>query len=384
MKKVLLLLCMLPFVGFAQQNFTLSGKLKPQSVPSKAFLYYTLNNKSMIDSVDIKNGGFTFKGSITEPVQAFIKLKKKITVPVKPGKRPETDLLSFMLEPGTLSIVSKTDSVKSAVVSGTEIADAMLKVYASRDLINARAKAFLVPFYAATDQQKKDQAFVEPFQKKMEEFKAEMDNIPPDFIRNNPDCYFSLILFKQYVFNAADPTGSEAVFAGLSPRLKASSLGQQFQQQITSWKVLGIGQQAHDFSQNDVDGKPVKLSDFKGKYVLLDFWASWCAPCRSENPWVKHMYERYKNKNFTVLGVSLDNPGQREAWLKAIKDDKLTWTNVSDLNGFNNEVAKMYFVQGIPTNFLIGPDGKILARNLRGSELTRKLVEVLGEITPGK
>ncbi|MDR6785384.1 peroxiredoxin [Pedobacter africanus] len=383
MKKVLLLLCMLPFAGFAQQNFTINGKIKPTAVPSKAVLYYTVNDKFITDSTEIKDGLFTFKGKIGEPVKGFIKLKKKLA-PAKPGRRTETDLLTFNVEPGNINIVSKSDSIKPAVVSGGEIADAMLKVYASRDAINAKVKEFLKPFYAAPIEQQKDQAFAEPFQKGMDEFKAEMDQVAPNFVRSNPDCFLSLMLFKEYMFKALDPASSDADFSRLSPRLRNSSIGQQLQKQILSGKTFAIGQPAPDFTQNDVNGKPVKLSDFRGKYVLVDFWASWCVPCRNDNPRLKHMYDRYKDKNFTVLGVSLDKPGQKEAWLKAIDEDRLTWTNVSDLKGGENEVAKMYLVQAIPTNFLIGPDGKILGRNLRGNELTKKLAELLGEIAPGK
>jgi thiol-disulfide isomerase/thioredoxin len=123
-----------------------------------------------------------------------------------------------------------------------------------------------------------------------------------------------------------------------------------------------IGTQAVEFTQNDTEGHPVSLSSFRGKYVLVDFWASWCAPCRRENPHVVEAYQQYKNKNFTILSVSLDR--QKENWLKAIKDDNLTWTHVSDLQYWDNAVARLYMIEQIPQNILIDPNGKIIARNL--------------------
>jgi peroxiredoxin len=164
--------------------------------------------------------------------------------------------------------------------------------------------------------------------------------------------------------------------------LKSGSLdnmyGAYLKENIAETKFTAIGSMAMDFTQPDTAGHPVSLSSFRGKYVLIDFWASWCGPCRQENPNVVANFRKFNEKNFTVLGVSLDRPGQKDRWLQAIYKDELTWTHVSDLQFWNNEVAKQYRVQGIPQNFLIGPDGKIVAKNLRGPALEQKLCEVLG------
>ena len=138
---------------------------------------------------------------------------------------------------------------------------------------------------------------------------------------------------------------------------------------------IAIGNQAPDFTMADTQGKQITLSSFKGKYILLDFWASWCGPCRGENPNVVANFNKYKNKNFTILGISLDE--DKLAWLAAIKKDNLTWTHVSDLKGWSNAAAKMYGVESIPFNALLDPTGKIIATDLRDGDLGKKLEEVL-------
>jgi peroxiredoxin len=143
---------------------------------------------------------------------------------------------------------------------------------------------------------------------------------------------------------------------------------------INDSKIGAVGSKAIDFTQKDVNGKPVSLSSFKGKYVLLDFWASWCGPCRQENPNLVRAYNRYKTKNFTVLGISLDQ--EKSRWLDAIKADGLAWTHLSDLKYWNNSVAQMYKIQTIPANILIDPTGRIVGKNLRGSELDEMLKSI--------
>jgi peroxiredoxin len=165
-------------------------------------------------------------------------------------------------------------------------------------------------------------------------------------------------------------------FNQLAPAVQQSMYGKYLQEQVDNARVGAVGAEAIDFTQNDTSGTPVSLSSFKGKYVLVDFWASWCRPCRMENPNVLAAYGKFRNKNFTILGVSLDR--ERSPWIKAIQDDKLSWSQVSDLKFWNNEVALKYRIQQIPQNLLIDPNGKIVGKNLRGPDLEAKLCQLLG------
>jgi peroxiredoxin len=163
--------------------------------------------------------------------------------------------------------------------------------------------------------------------------------------------------------------------------LSGAALESQFAKNVAAIiqedKVGAVGTQALDFTQTDTAGKNVSLSEFKGKYVLIDFWASWCRPCRMENPNVVAAFNKYKDKNFTVLGVSLD--ANKANWIQAIHSDNLTWTQVSDLQQFQNAVAEMYHIREIPQNILVDPSGKIIARNLRGEALPLRLEQILGK-----
>lgn len=198
-----------------------------------------------------------------------------------------------------------------------------------------------------------------------------------DFIAKKPASPVSAMAVLSTIGFTKDVALLEKRVHALAPAALSTAIGGQLKQAVVEAAFNSIGSTAMNFTQADTLGKNISLADFRGKYVLVDFWASWCGPCRRENPNVVATYNKYKDKNFTVLGVSLDE--ERDSWLRAIKKDSLSWTQVSDLKGWENAVAQQYHITAIPRNLLIGPDGKILAKDLRGEDLQMKLRELLGE-----
>jgi len=377
MKKLILSAAMiLPFAAMAQQGFTINGKIGALNAPAKAYLIYRTAGGQFADSTNIVNGAFTFKGQVEVPVSANIRIKHAQATPTKTA----IDVLGFYIENKAISITAK-DSVKNATITGSPVNDDNAKLTAMMKPAVAKMEALQAEYASKTDADRKNEAYMKTVYARSETIEKEMQNLSQGFISSNPNSYVALNAFRSVLGYDIDPTTAEPAFNKFSAELKSTPLGKSIQTSIDGAKKSQVGIMATDFTQNDPSGKPIKLSDFKGKYVLVDFWASWCGPCRRENPNVVKAYNTYKDKNFTVLGVSLDRPDGKEAWVKAIQDDGLTWSHVSDLKYFDNEASKMYGVQAIPFNFLIDPTGKIVARNLREEALQTKLAELLGANT---
>ena len=346
MKKIFLLLwCTFPVAVFAQHQFLVVGKIKNIQFPAKVYLdYRRAGERSHWDSTTVKNGKFEFKGTIADTVLADIYVNNEgISLDDIWGKN-NTDSKRIYLVSGT-TYVTGNDSACNAQLSGTKI-NADYWKYTS--LVKSTSS---------------------------DSVRAIMDR---QFIKQNPGSYIS---FDQ-ALNDLDKIGISVdemtpMFYSLTADVRSGNKAVLFKNYLNSLKASAVGSMAPEFSMPDSTGKLISLSSFRGKYVLVDFWASWCGPCRQDNPNLVKQFEKYKTSKFTILGVSLDRPGGKDVWLKAIKSDGLSWSEVTDLNGFDNKAALLYGIKSIPQNVLIDPSGKIIAKNLSGDDLDKKLAEVL-------
>ena len=376
MKKLLVLVFVLMQISaFAQENnFTLKGKIGNLNAPATIYFRNIRLGVTKPDSVVLKNGEFEFKGTTAiNPTRASLQVKHE---GYQPGSRRGYDAFQFLIEPGTITVTSK-DSVKFATISGSKINDENARLTAASKIADEKRTEVQAFYKGLTPESMKDTAISSKAGKLRAELTALQKQVALKFIKENPDSWLCFEQFRTISGYQPDPNVMEPLFNSLSERLKNTESGKAYAANIIKWRTIAIGMTAPEFTQNDPDGKPVKLSDFRGKYLLLDFWASWCGPCRAENPNVVKAYNQFKDKNFTILSVSLDKEDAREAWLAAIKKDGMPWNHVSDLKYWKNEASVLYTIQAIPDNFLLSPEGKIIARGLRGEALAAKLAELL-------
>jgi peroxiredoxin len=348
-------------------TFRITGQLKNLQ-PTQVYLIYINDNKQVLDSATVTNGTYVLTGEVAEGGQATL-------LDVSPRSRPAPrDIARIYLSPESFTI-SHVDSFSNAVVTGSTANTEYQEITAAEKPYEKREMA-LMPAYQAA-RQAKDEATVKAIETQGKGIeKGVDDSVYAPFARNHPQSPLALYVLQLYAKSDPDAPALRSLFDGLDPAVKASTGGKTFADRLTIAAKTSIGATAMDFTQNDTLGKPVSLSAFRGKYVLVDFWASWCGPCRQENPTVVSAYAKYHPKGFEILSVSLDRPGDKDKWEKAIHADGLVWTHVSDLQFWQNAVAVEYGVQSIPQNFLIDPQGKIIGKGLRGDDLEKKLSEI--------
>ncbi|WP_333864505.1 TlpA disulfide reductase family protein [Sphingobacterium sp.] len=358
-------------------RFQLIIKGKQFPAKSKIFVRYIVDRKLTIDSINLVSNEVIYKGEIIEPTQVMLFYSQDgASFFNRKGKPMER--LTFYVDP--LEAKTQIDiksPFESSQVHGSKLQIAYkqyqdyLKAYEEQLIAQQSKRADL---YQAKS---RDESALNQIALEIEKIEAQRKNAQRNFITDNPANYFSLLALQEVAGYDDDVHATESLFVKLSPRLKETAIGRKLEADIELAKKLGIGQPALDFAQMTPEGKELKLSDFKGKYLLLDFWASWCGPCRAENPNLVKAYQKFKGAKFEILGVSLDKPGKKDNWMKAIEQDGLTWPQVSDLNGWQNQAAQLYGIQAIPQNYLISPEGKIVGINLKGIKLMQKLEELL-------
>ncbi len=316
----------------------------------------------VFDTIAVNNGSFNISGKVEQPTFAQI-----LTADHSAG-------FPVILEPGNISITGNADSMAMGKisVSGTPNNKALQEYMDIQKPFMPQIRQLQGKYMQASST--KNQDAMDSVRNVMDSLGAVIDQKTDDFISGHPKSIVSAIAL-QSVMMRLDDDKLQSLYSGLDTSVQNSVYGSRIGAKISSSQKTKVGATAPDFTLKTPEGKSVSLSSFKGKYVLVDFWASWCGPCRAENPNVVATYKKYKDKDFTILGVSLDS--DKEDWTKAIKDDGLLWTQVSDLKKWNSAAAKLYGIQAIPANFLIGPSGKIIAKNLRGDDLKNKLAEVL-------
>ena len=361
----------------AQNKFSIKGDVTKVSSPIlKIYLTYYADGKSNMDSSAVVDGKYSFSGSLSEPVIANIRAiyadnpnpRVMSTVTV------QRDNKSIFIENSKIKITS-VDSFSNIVMKGSAAHDEYLKW---QDYMKEESELYaqLNKQYSAFAKAK-DADGLKKTSAELMQVTERKKTKNKQYLAEHPSSLISMFVFKQFVGYDIDGDVAEPVFMAIDERIRNKPLGIEMAEKISIAKRTGLGKVAPEFTQNDTLGLPVSLSSFRGKYVLIDFWASWCGPCRQENPNVVKAFNDFNSKGFTVLGISLDQPNAKDKWLKAIHDDNLTWTHLSDLKYWKNDVAVSYGVQAIPQNYLLDPNGVIIGKNLRGAALQKKLSELL-------
>ncbi len=345
-------------------NFTIKGKVTDEEEGKLYFMHQSTDGNPLVDTVEIKKGEFSFRGFVQEPTPFYLSSSL-----LRNNNKPP---VLIFIESGDMEMELSVDQMENVKLSNSKSNDA----YVEYKIADQVYKNQVDSIYNQAMQHKDDPKMQKALEAKMYIVDSMESDLISRFVEEHKNSVVSAYLISGKFLSRGEFGRARELFDGLDLKVKKSNIGNQVNEVLAKAALTEPGAEAPVFSQQDADGKMVSLRDFRGKYVLVDFWASWCSPCRQENPIVRQIYDKYQKDNFEIIGISLDK--DRSQWLKAIKEDNLQWTQLSDLNGWDNEVSKTYGVQSIPENFLLDPKGRIVAKSLRGEQLDQKLAEIFG------
>lgn len=344
----------------AKDQYSIKGSIKGVET-GKVYLQKLVDGQPQsVDTANVVGGNFTFKGKMEMPDIRFLRLNE------------QDYLAQFFLDNASITITANKDSLRSTKITGSPTHD-VFKIYiAEMEKLSNEVKTLQDKYQNAMSMNNTDVA-----EKAKIDYQAMIDNnkvYTKNFVKEHSNSVVSAYITLFQLANQIDGTELDSITSKFAPEISKSEYVVKLKELVQEQKKTAVGALAPDFTMNDTEGKPIQLSSLKGKIVLVDFWASWCGPCRQENPNVVKLYQQYHSKGFEILGVSLDKT--KEDWLKGIKDDNLTWIHVSDLQFWQNAAARLYGVNAIPQSFLLDKDGKIIGKGLRGEQLAKKLLEL--------
>jgi thiol-disulfide isomerase/thioredoxin len=340
------------------EQYTINGKISGNATGNAYLSLYQEGKLTVIDSVVISNGEFTFKGKVDFPDNYFIQIGES------------QDYINLFVENSKISVTAEIDSLDNAIISGSSIQVQYDQYKESKKAFDAQIDEIYQVYKTATDVAVKSM-----LANKMDSLDMLGIEISKKYVKDNLSSILAPYIIQREIIYYLELPELEELTNSLSPELANYHYTVSLKNRIEVLKTVQPGMAAPDFTQNDKDGNPIKLSNLKGNVVLVDFWASWCGPCRRANPTVVEMYKKYNSKGFTILGVSMDS--NREKWLAAIEADGLTWSHVSTLEGWANPVGKLYGVNSIPHAVLINRDGTIIKRGIQAEELDGVLGDLL-------
>jgi peroxiredoxin len=347
----------------AQSNFKIKGQVDALSDGGTVFLFYTDGLKEYKDSVKAAGHTFSFSGHINSPSKAtlIIQIRGNRTFEMEQEVTRE-----FYLDMGLTTLAGKT--MKTAQVKGGKTEEEFKLLTRQLAPVEYRSDSTYQIVKVTTDTSLLKNDLIP----KMQDIRREENDIKESFVKKHGDSYVSLFILLDKA-GVIYPDDFAPLYNSLTDGMKKTPIGKIMGEKLSKAMTLDVGKKAISFTLNDQYGKPVSLSVLKGKYVLLDFWASWCVPCRMQTPDLKKVYENFHTGNFEILAVSIDK--DTVAWKKAIKDDALPWLQVCDITG--NRAKIPYQIQAVPQNYLIDPSGMIIARNIKGDELMNRLRELV-------